>query len=410
MNKLYPLLFVSFIFFAGIVPLKIFAQCNCDPITPATPITYLDTVLATQASHTIFSFPKFDPSIGTLSCISFNDTVSVVVTTIARNTDTTVGHNYVFQTTVSDVVSGPRNSGPFNWLASFKVANNSYGPVFLDQDLRDKIPPQPPLPGDSVVFGPDTLINNAIGAGSPPDITPFIGASGTVDFAIDLSGGAPAIVGGLNYVSGIQSNSWGAFRLTYYWCPALVLATNINNFTAFKKGKNIQLQWQTQNEENGSSYEIEYSRDGSHYMPVGNLQAAFSEGDVAASYQFLYGISASDAGRLYFRVKHTAASGKATYTVIKSVNLEAAGMAGYQVYPNPVKNTVMFEFDEVQTGSFIVSLISTAGQVIQQKQVTLTGNNQIRLDLTSPPATGLYYLQARDQTHNQQYITKILIR
>ena len=107
MKQIYTSLYALVLLFSISVPLNSHAQCTCSGGSPATAVTYLDTVLPTQASSSIFSFPKFDPSIGSLTCISFNDTVSVVVTTAARNTDTTNGHTYIFQTTISDACYRP---------------------------------------------------------------------------------------------------------------------------------------------------------------------------------------------------------------------------------------------------------------------------------------------------------------
>jgi hypothetical protein len=70
---------------------------------------------------------------------------------------------------------------------------------------------------------------------------------------------------------------------------------------------------------------------------------------------------------------------------------------------------VIFSFDEIQNANFSIQLVNVAGQIIQQNAVNVSGNNQIRLNLTTAPARGLYYLYAKDLTHNQQYITKVLI-
>jgi hypothetical protein len=410
MKQIYTSLFALVLFFSISIPLSSSAQCVCSGGAPATALTYLDSVLPTQASSTIFSFPKFDPTIGTLSCISFNDTVSVVVTTAARNTDTTDGHIYIFQTTISNAVTGPSATGPNNWLVTFASSNQTYGPIYLDTDKIDLHPPQPRLPDDSTTFGPDTLINNVIGAGSSTTVAPFLGSTGTVNFTTSLTGGAIATFGGVNYSTGIKSNSWGAFRLTYYWCPTILLAENIINFTAIKKNNYVQLQWITENEQSGFTYEIEYSKDGSSYSPVGYEQSGSEVPNVNQPYQYQYTLNNSDAAIVYFRIKRTGADGKSTYTVIRSINLNGETVsAGMQVYPNPVRNSVIFSFDEIQNANFSIQLVNTAGQIIQQNAVTVSGNNQIRLNLTSAPARGLYYLYAKDLTHNQQYITKVLI-
>jgi hypothetical protein len=410
MKQIYTSLFALVLFFSISIPLKSTAQCLCSGGASATPLSYLDTVLPTQASSTIFSFPKFDPALGTLSCISFNDTISAVVTTAARNTDTTDGHTYIFQTTISDAVTGPSATGPNNWLVTYASTNQTYGPIYLDTDKIDLHPPQPRLPDDSTTFGPDTLINNTVGAGSSTTVAPFLGAVGSVDFTTSLTGGAIATFGGVNYSTAIKSNSWGAFRLTYYWCPTILLSENIINFMAVKKNNYVQLQWVTENEQSGFTYEIEYSKDGSNYTPVGYEQSGSDISDANQQYQYQYILNNNDPAIIFFRVKRTGPDGKSTYTVIKSVNINGETVSpGMQVYPNPVKNSVMFSFDEIQNANFSIQLVNVAGQIIQQNAVTVSGNNQIRLNLTTAPARGLYYLYAKDLTHNQQYITKVLI-
>jgi len=238
-------------------------------------------------------------------------------------------------------------------------------------------------------------------------VAAYLGATGTVDFSTSLTGSAGAIIGGTNYITSIKSNSWGTFRLTYSWCPIILLAENIINFTAVKLNNYVQLQWVTENEQSGFTYEIEYSKDKSTYTPVGYTQ---SGSDVNQKYQYQYALNSNDAGTIYFRIKRIGADGKSTYTVIKSVTLNGGKTSsGMQVYPNPVKNTVAFAFDEIQNANFSIQLVNTAGQIIQQNAVTVSGNNQIKLNLTSNPARGLYYLYAKDLTHNQQYIAKVLV-
>ncbi len=381
------------------------AQCAAcwDGSAPRT-ITYLQTVAPSQASSSPFSFPQFDPSIGTLSCINFNDTVSIVATTFGRNTDTTAGHNYVFQTTVSESVSGPRNSGPFNWLATFSTANKSYGPVWLDKDTT------PRLPGDSVSFGPDTLLNNAIGAGTPPDFAPFTGA-GSVNFSADLSGGAIATVGGINYVAGIKSNAWGSFRLTYYWCPIAPLGASIINFSAVKSGNSVLLQWGGLNEQPNDSYSIEYSTDGIHFVTISAIPAYAKNPGQAAIYRFQYPLpSNTTGGQVYFRVKKTDASGKIGYSPVKPIKLNDNAAANYQIYPNPSSRHVYIEWQSLLTGNIQVSVTNPVGQQVFNQTFRFNGSNNLDFDLPVNVGQGIYYLVVKDPANHIQQSSHLVIR
>jgi len=394
MKKLYTVFFAMTLIIIANLPTQALAQCTCSGGLPATAITYYTPLDTTNAGSSTISFPKFDPSIGTLSCANFDDTISGITTTNVWNKASTKTL-YKFLLTVANNIAGPGVSVDEDFT---KI----YGPDSLNAMGNS--------PGDSIVYGPDNLFNNVHDHTNVSNLAPYLG-SGNVNYTYTLNGGLISLVGSLNYGDQIITNYWGGFRLTYYWCPSLPLALNLTNFIAFKNGKNVQLQWQAVNEQSNIMYDVEYSKDGSTFQSAGNsLPSTYTDGDSTSSYQFLYPVSNVNAGKLYFRIKRVDAAGKSSYTAIKIVNIESSSLITYQVYPNPVVNTVVLEFSEAQTGNFAVSLVNALGQPVQQKMVTLSGTNQIKLDLNNKPAAGLYYLHAKDQAHNIQYVTKVFIK
>ena len=79
--------------------------------------------------------------------------------------------------------------------------------------------------------------------------------------------------------------------------------------------------------------------------------------------------------------RYTSVSNAATrketivYSVVKVVNLQQEDQRpGIQIYPNPVSRKILIQFDELQTGNFSLELVSTTGQVIERKQVQLSGS------------------------------------
>lgn len=394
MKKLYTVFFAIALLVITNFPSQIYAQCTCSGGLPATAVTYYSFLDTTNAASSTVSFPKFDPSIGTLSCANFDDTISGITTTNVWNKASTKTL-YKFLLTVANNISAPGVSVDEDFT---KI----YGPDSLNAMGNS--------PGDSIVYGPDNLFNNVKDHTTVSNLAPYLGSSGNVDFLYTLNGGLISLIGSLNYGNQITTNYWGGFRLTYYWCPSLPLSINLTNFNAYKNGQYVQLQWQALNEQSNITYEIEASKDGSHYQPAATMPSNEVDGESTADYKYMYSITNADAGVLYFRIKRTDAAGKASYTVIKSVNLGASGIISYQVYPNPVTKTVMLEFNEAQTGNFVVSLVSTTGQPIQRQAVTLSGTNQIKMDLNNKPPAGLYFLQVKDETHNLQYVTKILVK
>ena len=377
------------------VPQRSFAQCLCTGGVTPNSITYLDTLNPTTAALSTFSFPKFDPAIGTLACVGFIDTISDLTTTHVWNLDTTGKSQFQFLVAVTHHVNGPG-------ISVNRTGSKNYGP--------DSLNAKGDSPGDSIVYGPDQFLNKAVNQTFTGNTAPYLGASGTVAYTYSLSGGIIELQGPLNYGFNIITNYWGTFRLTYYWCPAIILANLMSNFTAARDGNYVQLKWQAQNEQKDILYEIEYSTDGSQYSPSGNLGSSPSSDGSPANYLFMYKISQNNGGQLFFRIKRTSADAKSiVYSDIRTVSLSNSGIAGYRTYPNPVKSYTMIEFDEVLSGDFVINLVSTAGQIVQQNVVSLSRSSQMRLDLTSHPATGIYYLQVMDKTNHHQYISKLII-
>src|SRR5258705_893535 len=87
-------------------PVRLDAQCLCDGGIPATPITQSITIPPTTSSNLNLSFPQFDPTVGTLSCVRMYDTISAVSYSGARNTnpDTTI---FKFLLSVTSEITGP---------------------------------------------------------------------------------------------------------------------------------------------------------------------------------------------------------------------------------------------------------------------------------------------------------------
>jgi len=393
MKQVYHLTFVGLAFIAALIPHPLFSQCLCSGGVPATPITQSVTIAPTQTSVLTFTFQQFDPSIGTLSCVTLKDTISGVSTTYVLNTDPVDTIPYLFQLTVNNKISGPG-------ITINQLFNKTYGYDTLNPDGQ---------PGDTITYGPDNIFNHATSSGSTGGNPAYIGM-GTVNFTYKINGGLVALDGGLNYKDSISTIIGGTLNLTYYWCPAIALATSITNFSVVKKGNYVLLQWLAANDESNINYEIEYSKDGNDFLPVGSVQANASVAGTVTQYQYQFSPGPSDLGELYFRIKRTDATGKVIYSEIKALDLSAAEHLGLQTYPNPVINTVMLQFEENQSGNFILELVNITGQVMQQKSILLSGSNQTRMDLDGHPARGLYFLRAKDITHNKQYVTKVMIQ
>jgi len=396
MKRVYPLLFTVTLL-TVVLPLITEAQCTCTGGIPATPVDYYATFGPTNTSSTSVSFPQFNPAIGTLACMKLKDSISGISSTHVTNTgpDST---QFEFLLTVSNNIKGPPGGG-INILQPF---SQIYGP--------DSLAPFG-TPGDTITYGPDNIFTNAASSGSSTSTAPYLGL-GNVDFTYTISGGVNSLEGGLNYLAGPTTVYWGQFHLTYYWCPAAPLATSITNFTATPNGNSILLQWLATNQEPNTTYEIQISTDGKNFSTLGEAESDAASSGSSSKYDYQYNFNPANVGKLYFRVQETDGTGKVSYSEIVVVdpnNNSAANDISYSTYPNPATNSLLFQFNSNQTGRFVLQLINTAGQMVQETAVTLTGTNQIQMTLSPQPVRGLYFLRTSDLTHNRSFVSKVFI-
>ena len=336
----------------------------------------------------------FNPSIGTLACVGFTDTISGVSTTHVTNTapDTV---DYKFELDINNDIEGP---GGISSTPGFSI-------TYFDTLAGNG------LPGSSAINGPDSIFASAPDSNGTGNTGAYLGV-GSVGFTYTINGGLQTKKGGINYADTIITVYSGSFKLTYFWCPSVSLATTIQNFTAVPDGKAILLQWLSSNQQPNTTYEIQISTDGKNFSNLGAPEGDASSTGTSSEYQYQFNPDPANMGKLYFRVEETDASGKVSYSEIAVVDPGGTGSAddiSYQTYPNPATNSLLFQFNSNQTGRYLLELVNTAGQIVQQKAVTLTGTSQIRLDLNPQPVKGLYFLRTADLTHNRSYVSKVFI-
>jgi hypothetical protein len=370
----------------------LYAQCLCAGGIPATAMDQTISISPTTTSTLNFTFQQFDPAIGNLNCVTLHDTITGNSVTGARNTgpDSTA---FLFQLTLTNKVSGPG-------ITMTHVYNSLHG--------YDTLTPAG-LPGDTITYGPENIISFPNGVGTTGGNAAYLGV-GTVNFAYSINGGMITLDGGSNYNSSVTTVIGGVMKLTYYWCATIPLGAAISNFSVYKKNKKISLQWLGTNDQKDIVYEIEYSKDGEGWQTAGTIPAGSAPTGTVAQYQYQYNPSKFDVGQVYFRIKRKEPEGSVVYSVVKSINLQQEDQqAGIQIYPNPVNRKILVQFDEPQTGNFSLELVNTTGQIIERKQIQLSGTTMTNMDLMGKPASGIYFLRAVDLANKKQFLTKVIV-
>ncbi|MEJ0082844.1 MAG: T9SS type A sorting domain-containing protein [Puia sp.] len=412
MKNLYLKGFVLLVCFYLFNHSHLYSQCLCTGGIPATAVTQSITISPTTASALNFTFQQFNPAIGNLSCVTLKDTILGSSISGAINTGdrgTPVGYTGPLPYAGPPVSS---DSTIFKFLLA--LTNDVSGPgIDLSYDFSKTYGPDTlsyyGTPGDTVTYGPENIITNPTSIATTGGNAAYLG-NGTVNFIYTINGGMVTTKGGSNYRSKVTTIFGGTLNLTYYWCPSVALGAEISNFSAYKKNGSISLQWLGTTDQPDITYEIDYSNDNEHWMAAGTVPAGSAPAGTVAQYQYQYNPGKADVGDIYFRIKRTDAQGNVFYSMIKVVNLQLEDQRpGMQIYPNPVNQKILVQFDEQQTGNYVLELVGTTGQVIARKQVQLSGTSITNMDLSNKPASGIYFLKAVNMANNRQFLTKVIV-
>ena len=391
-NSLHTIPYFLLLLVLAYIPPETYGQCSCSNGDPATALTYYVRLDTSDAPSSTISFPKFNPSVGILVCVNFKDTLSLISTSEVINT-ASVPVSYRFLLNVTNDVAGP-------FIGLNESATRNYGPTLLGQ-AGD--------PTDRTMYGPDTLFKYSTHSTSPSGVASYMGSTGTVDFVYTVNGGLISTQGGINYLYQIVSKYWGGFRLTYYWCPNMVLATNIKNFFAYKKDNAVLLKWITDNNTPGTNYKVEFSTNGNSFVSVGQLDPNDLTG-TSTQHEFQYSPGNSTSGKIYFRIKQIDAQGKITYSPIRVVNLSDSEAGGFVIYPNPIDRKVSMQFDRTLSGNYLIEVTNLSGQVVYNRNIKLANAGNVQFDMSNPPPSGMYYLKITDTKTKLSYSKKLVIR
>jgi hypothetical protein len=313
-------------------------------------------------------------------------------------------------------VTGAGNTGPDStaFLFQLTLTNKISGPgitlthVYNALHGYDTLAPFG-VPGDTITYGPENIITIPNGFGSTGGNAAYLGL-GTVNYTYSINGGMITLDGGSNYNSSVTTVIGGTLKLTYYWCPAAPLGTAISNFAVYKKNGTISLQWLGTNDQKEIVYEIQYSREGENWQTAGTVPAGSAPTGTIAQFQYQYNPSKTDVGEVYFRIKRIDPEGNFVYSIVKMVNLQMEDQRpGIQIYPNPVNRDIYVQFDEPQNGNISLELVNSMGQIIERKQVQLSGTSMANMNLSVKPSSGIYFLRAVDQSNKHQFMTKVIV-
>ncbi|HLK30130.1 MAG TPA: T9SS type A sorting domain-containing protein [Puia sp.] len=331
-----------------------------------------------------FSFPQFDPSIGTLVAVDINSVVSVNMKFEIANIGSSAD-NYNVLASRNDDISISSLVMPIS--NSF---SQNFGPYSLQATQ------------DTIVDGPISsqhffsLLNNyKINDSISSAVAGFLG-TGYVSFNYYPSSGV-SVTSGSNYDVIKTVSDTMTITMTYYYCTSNILASDITKFNVSKDGGFADIQWTTENEIVGRTYEIETSTNIKSFDSIGAVASFVKDG--IGNYEYEYPIPSGPSGKMLFRIKEINNNGYVKYSEIRSIDIDKREKI--YLYPNPANNFININFD----GAFDwqASIFASDGRLVQNNSFN---TSHARIDFAQRLPKGVYFIRTFNrQTNNMKTLS-----
>ncbi len=198
----------------------------------------------------------------------------------------------------------------------------------------------------------------------------------------------------VNFTVTSNTASLAAYRFKIVFKNNAALPVTINKVNAFQNGSSIEVAWNTANETNINSYEVENSTDGQQFKKM----AAVASNSNASSNSYTAIDLNPLAGNHYYRIKVIEKNGSYSYSQIVRVTLGKSGAEQVNIYPNPVTgNQINMQLINVKQGLYTLRLIDKQGKVMLQQQLEHSGGSSTQsIMINKGMANGSYLLELSD--------------
>ncbi|MCS3799085.1 T9SS type A sorting domain-containing protein [Niastella sp. OAS944] len=171
------------------------------------------------------------------------------------------------------------------------------------------------------------------------------------------------------------------------------LPLTLLNFSAIDKETEVQLQWQTSQEENTASFTIERSADGKKYENIGSVAAASNN----LVNNYTYKDAQPVTGTAFYRLKMIDKDGRFTNSRMVSVTRNGRAQP-LQVSPSPAKELLNVQATGTETVQ--LQITDATGRIWQQQHINLNGKTSASINIQALPA-GVYYLLVKGKQIQQ---------
>lgn len=370
------------------------SQAQCDAASTRA-LSYDTTVNALGNSYYDFTFPQFNPTLGTLLDVKINTKVTLVYNFRLENGEINPVNNYRVKVFRDDEINGSALRAPLT-----NSYQKQYGPFLLagaDALLNTGL--------DFIQQGPLYVMNQQNISYTLSNTADFLGTSAVMfDYATSTYSAAQ---GSINNRFDGSAQDLVKFNITYSYCPQIILAADITSFKASKVNDAvIDIKWITQNEKNNRKYELQKSTDGKTFRGVAQFTATTTQ---TGTYSYSYAVQPTDNNQtVIFRVKQMDESGTAKYSAVNAVKLTNKTGSQPVIYPNPAQGAANLLFSTTKRNNWEVSVYSVGGQLMKRYNFNnaLTG----KINTAREFEKGIYMVRSLNKSTQEQFVEQLFVQ
>ena len=152
------------------------------------------------------------------------------------------------------------------------------------------------------------------------------------------------------------------------------LPVTFSYFKGAPSGDNVQLTWQTAQEQNSSNFVVERSTDNQNYTGLGTVAAS---GNSANPVNYSYTDNSPVTGSNYYRLREVDLDGKSMYSSTVQINVMTGSGRALRTYPNPARETINYIVSGLK-GEGQVMVTDLSGRLMLSRSVSLdSGANSL---------------------------------
>lgn len=173
-----------------------------------------------------------------------------------------------------------------------------------------------------------------------------------------------------------------------------LLPVTLLRFSAVDNKLNIVLDWQTENEVNSSSFEVQRAVNGNQFSTISTIAAKGNDHTPANNYHYTDEDISGTGGTMYYRLKQNSKDGKSSYSSVVTVYRQKQSADLLITARNPFQNKLEVRIVSAEKGSMLLQVLNVQGDEVIRKQVLAeAGSTLILLPEGSSLSKGIYFIR-----------------